>query len=66
MDEEANTLLIDVRASTQGFQSDIDKMRSAVDTTSWARMWRSNDTANVSYTVSDGKRRASWNDRPRP
>jgi phage-related minor tail protein len=33
MDEEANTLLIDVRASTQGFQSDIDKMRGAVDTT---------------------------------
>ena len=33
MDEETHTMLIEVRASTQGFQSDIDKMRNAVDTT---------------------------------
>ena len=28
--------------------------------------WRSSATAIVSATVSDGKRRASWNERPRP
>ena len=28
--------------------------------------WRSSATATVSATVSDGKRRASWNERPRP
>ena len=32
MDETIDTLMIDVRASTQGFQSDIETMRSAVDT----------------------------------
>jgi phage-related minor tail protein len=32
MDESIDTLMIDVRASTQGFQSDIETMRSAVDT----------------------------------
>jgi phage-related minor tail protein len=33
MDDEIDTMMIDVRASTQGFQSDIETMRSAVDTT---------------------------------
>jgi hypothetical protein len=33
MDESIDTLIIDVRASTQGFQSDIEAMRGAVDTT---------------------------------
>jgi hypothetical protein len=33
MDETIDTLMIDVRASTQGFQSDIETMRGAVDTT---------------------------------
>jgi hypothetical protein len=33
MDDELDTLLIDVRASTQGFQADIEAMRGAVDTT---------------------------------
>jgi hypothetical protein len=33
MDEETNTLVVQVRASTQGFQADIEKMRGAVDTT---------------------------------
>jgi phage-related minor tail protein len=33
MDDSIDTLMIDVRASTQGFQSDIETMRSAVDTT---------------------------------
>lgn len=33
MDDDTETLLIDVRASTEGFQADIDTMRSAVDTT---------------------------------
>jgi phage-related minor tail protein len=33
MDETLDTLMIDVRASTQGFQSDIEAMRGAVDTT---------------------------------
>jgi hypothetical protein len=33
MDEPIDTLMIDVRASTQGFQSDIETMRGAVDTT---------------------------------
>jgi hypothetical protein len=33
MDESTDTLMIDVRASTQGFQSDIEAMRGAVDTT---------------------------------
>jgi hypothetical protein len=33
MDDQIDTLMIDVRASTQGFQSDIETMRSAVDTT---------------------------------
>jgi phage-related minor tail protein len=33
MDETIDTLMIDVRASTQGFQSDIVTMRGAVDTT---------------------------------
>jgi hypothetical protein len=32
MDEPIDTLMIDVRASTQGFQSDIEAMRNAVDT----------------------------------
>ena len=32
MDETIDTLMIDVRASTQGFQSDIETMRGAVDT----------------------------------
>ncbi len=32
MDDEIESLLIDVRASTQGFQADIETMRSAVDT----------------------------------
>jgi hypothetical protein len=33
MDDQIDTLMIDVRASTQGFQSDIETMRGAVDTT---------------------------------
>jgi hypothetical protein len=33
MDETIDTLMIDVRASTQGFESDIETMRGAVDTT---------------------------------
>jgi hypothetical protein len=33
MDEAIDTLLIDVRASTQGFQADIEAMRGAVDST---------------------------------
>lgn len=33
MDDDTETLLIDVRAGTEGFQADIDAMRSAVDTT---------------------------------
>jgi phage-related minor tail protein len=33
MDDSIDTLMIDVRASTQGFQSDIETMRSVVDTT---------------------------------
>ena len=33
MDEELDTMLIDVRASTQGFASDIAKMRADFDTT---------------------------------
>lgn len=33
MDETIDTLMIDVRASTQGFRSDIEAMRGAVDTT---------------------------------
>jgi hypothetical protein len=33
MDDNLDTLLIDVRASTQGFQADIEAMRGAVDTT---------------------------------
>jgi hypothetical protein len=32
MDETIDTLMIDVRASTQGFRSDIETMRGAVDT----------------------------------
>jgi hypothetical protein len=32
MDDSIDTLLIDVRASTQGFQADIETMRGAVDT----------------------------------
>lgn len=33
MDEEIETLLVDVRASTTGFRSDIETMRAALDTT---------------------------------
>jgi phage-related minor tail protein len=33
MSDPIDTLMIDVRASTQGFQSDIETMRGAVDTT---------------------------------
>ena len=33
MDDQIETLLIDVRASTQGFQSDVQAMRGALDTT---------------------------------
>lgn len=33
MDDEIDTLMIEVRASTQGFRSDIDTMRGALDTT---------------------------------
>lgn len=33
MDDEIETLIIDVRASTQGFRSDIDTMRGTLDTT---------------------------------
>jgi hypothetical protein len=33
MDEQIETLMIDVRASTAGFRSDIEKMRGAFDTT---------------------------------
>ena len=33
MDEELDTLLVDVRASTTGFKADIETMRNAVDTT---------------------------------
>lgn len=33
MDESIDTLMIEVRASTQGFRSDIEAMRGAVDTT---------------------------------
>lgn len=32
MDDEIETLMIDVRASTSGFRSDIESMRSALDT----------------------------------
>jgi len=33
MDEEIETLLVEVRASTSGFKSDIETMRTALDTT---------------------------------
>lgn len=33
MDDEIDTLLVEVRASTQGFRSDIEAMRGALDTT---------------------------------
>ena len=33
MDEEIETLMVDVRASTAGFRSDIETMRGALDTT---------------------------------
>lgn len=33
MDEDIETLLVDVRASTSGFKSDIEAMRGALDTT---------------------------------
>src|SRR5688500_18879849 len=33
MDEEIETLLVDVRASTTGFRSDVEAMRGALDTT---------------------------------
>ncbi len=33
MDDEIDTLMIEVRASTQGFRSDIETMRGALDTT---------------------------------
>src|SRR4051812_30953274 len=33
MDDEIETLMVDVRASTAGFQSDIEAMRGAVDGT---------------------------------
>ena len=41
-------------------------MPRPVETASWARTWRSKASAIVSKTVSEGKRRASWNDRPSP
>ena len=33
MDDEIETLMVEVRASTQGFRSDIETMRGALDTT---------------------------------
>jgi hypothetical protein len=33
MDEEIDTLMVEVRASTEGFRSDIETMRGALDTT---------------------------------
>ena len=33
MDDEIETLMVEVRASTQGFASDIETMRGALDTT---------------------------------
>ena len=41
-------------------------MPSPVETASCARTWRSKARARVSKTVSDGKRRASWKERPSP
>jgi phage-related minor tail protein len=44
MDETIDTLMIDVRASTQGFQSDIETMRSAVDTSLGGGFAKAGDT----------------------